>query len=325
MVVELHQLRYFVAVAEHRHFTNAARALDVAQPSISKQIRLLERELGTPLFFRSPAGIALSPAGEALLPWARQVLADVAAGVDEARESGGLRRGRISVGATPSITTAILPGALARFHAAYPGIELRLHEAGSRDLVRELEEGGLDLALVIAPFSLPGGPATLPGGPVPQRTLATVPLLREELVVAVGPRHPFAERDRIAIGELRDVPLVMFREGYDLRAATLAACAAEGFEPRFAVEGGEMDGVLRMTEAGVGAAIVPSMVVARGIAVRAVRIAPPLTRTVAFAYRRDRRVSRAARELMDQIAALVGSRRWLAAMPPGMEVVAAQS
>jgi DNA-binding transcriptional LysR family regulator len=304
--VELRQLRYFIAVAEERHFTRAARGLRIAQPAVSKQIRLLEEELGTPLFHRLRGDLTLSTAGEAFLPWARQAVADLATAVDEARETGGLRRGRISVGATPSITTAIIPQALGRFHQAYPGIDLKLHEAGSRDLVRELEQGGLDLALVILP--------------VTHRALETVPVLTEELVLAVASGHPLAKRKRVALADLEGVPLVMFREGYDLRATTLAACVAAGIQPTFAVEGGEMDGVLRLTEAGLGVAIVPSMVVVKGGPLRAVRISPALTRTVAFAYRRDRRVSRAARELMSMISSLVRSRRWLAAMPAGLEV-----
>lgn len=308
MPVELHQLRYFVAVAEQRHFTRAAQGLGVAQPSVSKAIRLLERELGTELFHRRRGDLTLTTAGEAFLPWARQVVTSLASAVDEAREVGGLRRGRLSVGATPSITTSILPQALARYHAAYPGIELRIHEAGSRDLVRELDEGRLDLALVILP--------------VAHRSLETVPLLREELVVAVPDGHALAGRRRIELAALRDTPLVMFREGYDLRSTTLAACVSAGFEPVFAVEGGEMDGVLRLTEAGIGVAVVPSMVVTKGGPLRAVRIAPALERTVAFAYRRDRRLARAAEELIEHVTSLVRSRRWLATMPPGLEAVA---
>ncbi|MGH2378164.1 MAG: LysR family transcriptional regulator substrate-binding protein, partial [Candidatus Limnocylindria bacterium] len=213
-------------------------------------------------------------------------------------------------GATPSLTTAVLPGALARFRSAYPGIDVKLHEAGSGDLVRELLEGLLDLALVILPARHP--------------SLVTTPVLKEELVVAVGAGHPLASRSSVAIADLRDVPLVMFREGYDLRATTIAACLAAGFEPRFAVEGGEMDGVLRFAAAGLGVAIVPSMVVAHGGSLRAVRISrPALTRTVALAHRKDRKPSRAARELMDAVGALVRSPAWLEGMPSGVTAVSA--
>lgn len=309
MAVGPDQLRAFVAVAEERHFTKAARDLAIAQPSLSKRIRLLEEELGAALFYRMRGNVALTPAGEALLPWARRILSDLTVAGDEVRAITGLRVGRLSVGATPSITVAILPGALSGLRTAYPGLDLKLHEAGSRDLVRELDQGTLDIALVIQP--------------VRQRSLVTVPLLREELVLAVTKDHALADRDAVPLSELRTQPLVMFREGYDLRETTLAACAAAGFEPRLAVEGGEMDGVLRMSAAGLGVAIVPSMVVTRGGALRAIRLVRPrLTRTIAFAYRKDRPPSRAARELMDRVTSLVSSRKWLDATPPGLEVVA---
>jgi DNA-binding transcriptional LysR family regulator len=307
--VEPDQLRAFVAVAEERHFTRAARDLGIAQPSLSKRIHLLEIELGAALFYRMRGNVGLTPAGEALLPWARRILSDLQVAADEVRELSGLRRGRLSVGATPSITVAILPSALAGLRGAYGGLELKLHEAGSRDLVLEVDQGTLDLALVILPVRL--------------RTLVTVPLLREELVVAVARDHALADRDSVSLSELRAFPLVMFREGYDLRETTLAAFASAGFEPRLAVEGGEMDGVLRLTAAGLGVAIVPSMVVTRGGALRAIRLVRPrLSRTIAFAYRKDRPPSRAARELIERVTALVRSRKWIEAVPPGLEVVA---
>src|SRR2546428_9179535 len=263
--MELHQLRYFVAVAEERHFTKAARNLRVAQPSVSRAIRVLEEELGTPLFHRMKGNVALTPAGEIFLPWARRVLADVDGAAGEVRELADLRRGRLAVGATPSLTITLLPPALARFHRNFPGIALVLHEAGSRDLVRELEQGALDIALVILPMR--------------HEILETTPLLREELVVAVAPHSPFAARKTIAIAELKGVPLVMFRDGYDLRAATLAACRRAGFEPVFALEGGGMGGVLRLAAAGVGVAVVPSLVIDPAGPLRAVRLAGPPTPT----------------------------------------------
>src|SRR3989442_3405410 len=266
--MELHQLRYFVAVAEERHFTKAARDLRVAQPSVSGAIGVLEEELATPLFHRMKGNVALTSAGEVLLPWARRVLADVDGAALEVRELGDLRRGRLAVGATPSLTTTLLPPALARFHAAFPGVELVLHEAGSRDLVRELEQGALDVALVILPLR--------------HEVLETTPLLREELVVAVAPDHALASRKTIAIADLRGVPLVMFRDGYDLRATTLAAFRRAGFEPTLALEGGEMDGVLRLAAAGLGVAVVPSLVIDPAGPLRAGRLAGPPPRTIGF-------------------------------------------
>ena len=306
--MELHQLRYFVAVAEERHFTKAARDLRVAQPSVSRAIRVLEEELGTALFHRMKGNVALTSAGEVLLPWARRVLADVDGAAGEVRELADLRRGRLAVGATPSLTTTLLPPALARFHQSFPGIALVLHEAGSRDLVRELEQGALDIALVILPMR--------------HEILETTPLLREELVVAVAPQSPLAARKTIAIAELKGVPLVMFRDGYDLRAATLAACRRAGFEPVFALEGGEMDGVLRLAAAGLGVAVVPSLVIDPTGPLRAVRLAEPLTRTIGFAHRRDRRLSRAGREFVELVRALVRGREWLRARPAGLTVLA---
>src|SRR5256886_9443411 len=241
----------------------------------------------------------------------RSVLADVDGAALEVRELADLRRGRLAVGATPSLTTTLLPPALARFHAAFPGIELVLHEAGSRDLVRELEQGALDVALVILPLR--------------HEMLETTPLLREELVVAVAPDHALASRKTVAIAELKGVPLVMFRDGYDLRAATIAACRRAGFEPVFALEGGEMDGVLRLAAAGLGVAVVPSLVIDPVGPLRAVRLADPLTRTIGFANRRDRRLTRAGREFVDMVRALVRGREWLRARPAGLTVLDAKA
>ncbi|GAC1701029.1 MAG: LysR substrate-binding domain-containing protein [Candidatus Limnocylindrales bacterium] len=280
--MELHQLRYFVAVAEHRHFTRAAADLGVAQPSVSKQIRRLEAEIGDPLFDRRAGGVALTDAGAVLLPWAKRVLADLDAARAEVAGLATLEKGRLSVGATPSISTVLLPPVLAEFHRAHPGISLAVHEAGSRDLVRLLEAGDLDLALVVLP--------------VPHDDLlATTAVLREDLVLAVPAGHALAKRRSVRIAELRGVPLVMFREGYDLRTTTIAACEAAGFHPVFAVEGAEMDGVLRMTAAGIGVAVVPGIVVERGGPLVAVRLTDPtLSRSIALAHHRGRRRSRAA-------------------------------
>ncbi|KUM70537.1 LysR family transcriptional regulator [Streptomyces griseorubiginosus] len=288
--MQFQQLQYFVAVAETRHFTRAAETVHVAQPSLSQQIRALERELGADLFLRARGNITLTDAGEALLPLARRILADADTARHEVQELVQLRSGRIRLGATPSLCTGLLPDVLRAFHDRYPGIRLMIEEGGSHDLVRLLARGALDLALVVLPL------------PTPSPALTTVELLREDLVVVSSPEGPAPGgpgRRTVRVADLESAPLVMFRHGYDLRELTVAACRAEGFEPDFAVEGGEMDAVLGFVRAGLGVAVVPRMVATRaGRGLRVTPLARPgLHRTIALAHRSDVAPPRAAREL----------------------------
>ncbi|SEG89222.1 DNA-binding transcriptional regulator, LysR family [Actinacidiphila yanglinensis] len=290
--MQFQQLAYFVAVAEARHFTRAAEAVHVSQPSLSQQIRALEKELGAPLFSRARGNITLTDAGEALLPLALRILADADTARHEVLELAQLRSGRVRLGATPSLCTGLLPEVLRDFHDRHPGIRLFLEEGGSHDLVRGLARGALDLALVVLPL-----PSSSPA-------LTTVELFQEDLVAvsAVTADPPPAP---LHIADLRGQPLVMFRHGYDLRDLTLAACRAAGFEPTFTVEGGEMDAVLGFVRAGLGIGVVPSMVAARaGAELHVTPLARPgLRRTVALAHRSDVAPPRAARVLQQVILA----------------------
>lgn len=285
--MQLQQLRYFTAVAETRHFTQAARREHVAQPSLSQQIRALERELGAELFHRARGHISLTDAGAALLPLARRILADTETARREVQEVAQLRRGRVRLGATPSLCASLVPDVLRRFKDTYPGVDLYVHENGSQDLVHILAAGELDLALIITPV-----PGQAPA-------LTTRELLREDLVVISSPHAdpPVPAGSPIRVEDLRDTPLVMFRHGYDLRELTVAACQRAGFEPAFSVEGGEMDAVLGLVRAGLGVAVVPSMVAARS-GLRTTPFAPEgLHRTISVAHRSDVSPPRAAREL----------------------------
>ncbi len=304
--MQLHQLEYVLAVAEERSFTGAAARLHLAQPSLSRQIRLLEGELGVLLFNRGRGQALVTPTsdGDALLPFMRRVLADVEATGAEARALRGMAQGRLSVGATPSLITRVLAPALVEFHGSHPGIELMVVEAGSRQLVPLLATGEVDLALVVLPVTDP--------------LVHTTPLFDDPLVLAVAPGHPLARRSRVGVGDLHRLPLVMFREGYDLRSVTLAACRAAGAEPNLESQGGEMDGVLAFVAAGLGAAVVPAIALppaalasgapepshGGGSPVVAVPFsAPGIRRTVALAQRNDQPLARPARALGDQLSA----------------------
>ncbi|ASW54518.1 LysR family transcriptional regulator [Plantactinospora sp. KBS50] len=329
--MQLQQLRYFVAVAEVRHFTHAADLVGITQPSLSKQIHALEADLGAPLFERVRGNIGLTAAGETLLPLAKRILADAETARGQVQELVGVRRGRVRLGATPSLCTSLAPPVLRRFHDRHPEVDLRVEEGGSQDLVRDLLRGELDLALIIEPAR----------GVDP--ALRSEPLLREGLVVAsleplpapagggTAPQTAVAGASRapaggatverrVRIGELRDQPMVMFRSGYDLRDATLAACHRAGFEPRLAVEGGEMDAVLSFVEAGLGIALVPGIVLARRPRVQVTQLAPPgIHRTIALARRREVSLSHAAQELRRILLEFVRENAEAGNLPRGVD------
>lgn len=305
--VQLQQLRYFVAVADARHFTRAADAVHVAQPSLSQQIRALERELGAELFHRTRGNIALTDAGDALLPLARRILADTESARLAVQETVQLRRGRVRLGAPPSLCTSLVPDVLRVFRDRYPEVALVVREGGSRDLVRSLGAGELDLALIITPQ------------PEDAPALAVTELLHEELVLVSAGAPPRGRGVRVE--ELRDRPLVMFREGYDLREATIGACRAAGFEPVFAVEGGEMDAVLGFVRAGLGPAVLPGMVAARSGLTVTPFAGRGLGRTIAVAHGADLPPTRAAAALRATLLAHLRDAARAGELPPGTQLL----
>jgi DNA-binding transcriptional LysR family regulator len=234
--------------------------------------------------------VTLTADGETLLPFMQRVLADVEATGAEARALSGMARGRLAVGATPSLITSALAPALVEFHESHPGIDLSVVEAGSHQLVPQVATGEVDLALVVLPVTDP--------------LVVTTPLFDDPLVLATAPDHPFASRRSLSVKDLDGLDLVMFREGYDLRVVTLDACQAAGVEPHLVSEGGEMAGVLSFVAAGLGAAVVPAIALPGDGSLAGIPFArPELSRTVALAQRGDRTLARPARALADQLTA----------------------
>jgi DNA-binding transcriptional LysR family regulator len=293
--VTLQQLAYFVALADVGSFTGAADSLGVAQPTLSRQMRALEEELGSPLVQRARGALLLTPAGEAVLPLARRMLADRESVRTVVAELVGLQRGRVRVGATPSLCIGVLADVLRAFYEQYPAIRLQLAENGSQLLVGSLLRNEIDVALVVVPAD-----GLDPG-------LRLTPLLRERLSVASpASARPPSTRGSMTVRELARHPLVVPRPGYDLREATLAAYADAGVDPRFAVEGGEMDAVLRLVEAGTGVAVVPDIVFAGRPRLRRTALNPPLYRTVALARRADLVPSQAVTAFSETLLRFLG-------------------
>lgn len=306
--MNLEQLASFVEVANTGHFTKAAATLHLAQPSLSRQISTLEKELGAELFHRAHGHISLTAAGETLLPTARRMLADAEAVRRDMDELAGLRKGRIRLGATPTLCVSLVAEALSVFHQEHPGIELEIMEKGSRELVEALATGQLDLALITRTLDLD---RQLP-------RLQMQGILGEDLVVIASAESTLLPADRITLAEVAELPQVLFHHGYDLREATSAAFAAARLRPTAVVEGAEMDAVLRFVERGLGVAIVPAMVLVDRPRLSSVPLVDPrLSRTVSLATRADVRPTRAAsaiqRTFLDTARSLATAESGLAA------------
>ncbi|NQX11510.1 LysR family transcriptional regulator [Microbacteriaceae bacterium VKM Ac-2855] len=271
--MNLEQLRAFVSVAELGNFTRAAEQLHLAQPSLSRQISSLEQSLGADLLHRARGGSTLTEAGESLLPLAKRMLADAESVRLELARLAGLERGRVRLGATPTLCISLVPEVLNAFHTAHPAIDLHLSEHGSRRLLDDLGNGGIDVALVTGSDS-----ASYPNVDI-------TPLLVEELVLISSAARPaVTTRDAVALDEVAALPLIMFSTSYDLRETTEAAFRAAGLRPDIVLQGAEMDAVLRFVERGLGVAIVPAMVLIDRPGLRMTRLAgQSLHRTISLA------------------------------------------
>jgi DNA-binding transcriptional LysR family regulator len=293
--MELHQLEYFVAVAEEASFTRAASRVHVAQPGVSAQVRRLESELGQRLLDRSGRSVRLTEAGSAVLPFARAALAAVASARLAVDELAGLVRGQVTVGMVSGCALPVLAELLASFHQQYPGVAIALTEDNSDRLMDMLRGGRLDLALI-------GSAGTEAGG---SANISTAVLVDEELVAAVPPGHPLAGQETITIASLRDVPLVCLPRGTGVRAALDAACAAAGFEPRIVFEASALPMVVTMAAQGLGLAVVPESVTHMPNAPVIVPIASPQVRSrLELAWPEAPSGNPAARVLIEQARGL---------------------
>jgi DNA-binding transcriptional LysR family regulator len=269
MKVELRHLRYFLAVAEELHFGRAAASLGIAQPPLSQQIRKLEEELGVELFHRSKRRVELSPAGEAMVPFARQALADTSAGIEAARRAARGEIGTLSVGFIESAARTLVPSAVRRFRAAHPEVGLRLRELAVEDQLAGLRARSLDIAIVRPPVAGEG--------------LRLEPLLEERLVVVVADSHRFASRSRIGPRSLDDEPLVLLaRETVPgLHDQVISLFERDRLRVRIAQEATSIQAVLGLVAAGLGVSLLPGSVFGHdnqdGLAVVSLAPAPRLS------------------------------------------------
>jgi len=241
--MELYQLEYFLEAARQRNFTRAAARLHLAQAALSEQMRKLESEFGTPLFNRGRRETVLTAAGETLREHAEALIDRAAAARRAVQDLIGLRGGRLSIGAIPSVSACLLPAAISVFRKRHPLVDLALFEGTSEAVAQWVESGRVEFGIVQLPAT---------GGSFDEQLLLTEPF-----VVLVSKAHPAATQRSISLAKLTHEPFVLYKGR--VRDSALAACRAAGFEPRIACESGELETIRSLVAAGLGIAILPQL------------------------------------------------------------------
>jgi LysR family hydrogen peroxide-inducible transcriptional activator len=245
--VNLRDLRYLVALADHAHFGRAATACFVSQPTLSTQIRKLEEELGVSLVERAPRKVMLTPAGRDIAERARRVIGEVEQMKEVARRSQDPEAGTVRLGMFPTLGPYLLPHVVPGIRARFPKLELLLVEEKSDVLLTRLREGRLDAGLLALPLH--------------DDQLHVEFLFEEPFLLAVPETHPLAKRDSLALKELADQRLLLLEDGHCLRDQALDVCHMAGAGEMSGFQATSLETLRQMVAANVGVTLLPTLAI----------------------------------------------------------------
>jgi len=243
--MEMHQLRYVVAVARTGTFSRAAEQCHVAQPSLSQQIQKLEDELGERLFDRMKREARLTSHGEAFLRRAVRILEEVDAAKREATDARDLLRGKLTVGVLPTIAPYLLPGVMAEFTEKFPGVEIVVQEDTTARLLKLALAYEIDLALASLPIA--------------DERLEMRELFTEELLLALPPGHPLTRKRAVGVADLEGERLIVMKEGHCLGDQVLGFCERRDFKPAISFRSAQLETIQALVRSGLGISLIPAM------------------------------------------------------------------
>jgi LysR family hydrogen peroxide-inducible transcriptional activator len=291
--MEMHQLRYFVAVAQTGNFSRAAEQCHVSQPSLSQQILKLEKGLGQRLFDRLGRRVQLTEAGRLLLERATAILAAVEDAERQLRDADHQPGGRLIVGAIPTIAPYLLPLALERYLRQCPAVEVTVQEDVTAHLIGDVASGALDLALVALPIT--------------DERLQVEALFTEPLLLVLPRRHRLARKRRLTLEDVQDERFILLNEMHCLGEQVLSFCRANGCHPQIACRSAQIATIQSLIALGQGVSLLPAL--ARRADRDGRRVYCPLagnqpTRTIAAVWHRHRYHSAAAESFLDRLRRL---------------------
>jgi LysR family transcriptional regulator, hydrogen peroxide-inducible genes activator len=289
--MEMHQLRYAVAVARTKNFSRAAEQCHVSQPSLSQQIQKLEEELGERLFDRLKREAKLTAAGEAFVRRAVRILEEVDAARREAHDTQALLRGTLAIGVLPTIAPYLLPDVIARFNQSYPGVEVVIHEDMTARLLKLALACDIDFAIASTPLH--------------DARFCVRELFAEELLLAVPAGHPLATKRNLTAADLDAEKLIMMKEGHCLGDQVMRFCERRKTHPTVSIRSAQMETIQSLVRAGVGLSLIPRMAVLTGRSDAPVYrslSSPRPERSIVVAWPKQRPPGRAASEFIKELA-----------------------
>jgi LysR family hydrogen peroxide-inducible transcriptional activator len=243
--MNLRDLKYLIALADHRHFGRAAAACFVSQPTLSTQIRKREEELGVALVERAPRKVMMTPSGRDAVERARRIVAEVEQMKESARRTPDPEAGAVRLGIFPTLGPYLLPHVIPRIRERFPNLELLLVEEKSDVLLARLREGRLDAGLLALP--------------VADDQLHTQFLFEEPFLLAVPESHPLARRDSLSLGELSEQKLLLLEDGHCLREQALEVCRLSGANEKSEFRATSLETLRQMVAANVGMTLLPTL------------------------------------------------------------------
>ncbi|MEZ7973755.1 MAG: DNA-binding transcriptional regulator OxyR [SAR324 cluster bacterium] len=241
--MNLRDLEYLVAVGELKHFRKAAEKCFVSQPTLSGQLKKLERYLGVQLIERTTRNVFLTHIGEEIVKTSRTILAEVASIEDMVATYSDPMCGTINIGLIPTIAPYLLPLIVQPINEAYPQIEIILHEVQTDVMLEKLSEGTLDAGILAVPIEMKG--------------LDEITLYTEPFYVAANNQHMFASKLSIKIEDLQDETLLLLEEGHCLRGQVMDVCSQTMTKERKDFQGTSLETIRHMVSTGIGITLIP--------------------------------------------------------------------
>lgn len=283
--MDLRQLEYFQMVAKLNNISRAAERLHVAQPSISVAIQKLEEELGSTLFDRSQKKLQLTPEGKVFLQRTESILASLKEAVTEMQDYQGLARGSIKLGLPPMIGSFLFPPIFASFREEYPGIDFVITEDGSLSVRESLEQGLLDLAIIIMPKD--------------SKFLDSIPIKETQIVACLPPDHQLAGEKTISFKDLRQEKFILLKEDTMHRKAVLDQCNKFGYYPEIILSSSQSETIQGLVANGLGISFLLNSIVKNNNKIVGVPLEDALKIKINLAWKKDKYISVASQAFID--------------------------